>query len=129
MGTVIQLPVRTRTQQVQAKPAQVNYYLVEGTYYTPQGYREACLRMSTAEYHTHEAVPVESLPFHVLESDVVDLYIIRDWAGNILFGHERIFGTFHDAYEYLIVNAVVDDPEDDNAYEGFHIEPYDRERN
>lgn len=82
--------------------------------------------MSTAEYHTHEAVPVESLPFDVLDSDVMDLWIVRDWAGNLVFGDRTIFGTFHDAYEYLIDNAVVDDPEDENAYEDFVIVPYER---
>lgn len=126
MSEYVWLLVRTRTNPVQAKPVRANYYLVEGTYYTPQGYHELCLQMSTAEYHTHEAVPVESLPFDVLESDVMDLWIIRDWAGNLVFGHKTIFGTFMDAYEYLIDNAVVDDPEDENAYEDFVVVPYER---
>lgn len=126
MSNVIQLPVRTRTNPVQAAPVRANYYLVEGTYYTPQGYHELCLQMSTAEYHTHEAVPVESLPFHVLDSDVVDLYIVRDWAGNLVFGHETIFGTFDDAWEFMIMNVVVPDPEDENAYDDFVIVPYER---
>jgi hypothetical protein len=83
-------------------------------------YREYTLTMSTGDYSTHVAVPLNSLPDSVDECEnVLDMYEVRDWADNLI--REAELGTFQDAWGWIYENIPNPDDSDD-IYGEYYVE-------